>query len=301
MYYCYLLWLIDTCVNKKGQVIIMIARVKKIAFIVFAIALIAVAVNLFLGPHSIAAGGITGLAIIFETLFGFDRSITVLAANAVILTSALIFLGKEIFINSLLGASLLPVFIRIIPQIELVKDPMLSMFTGSVIMAFAASTLYANHASSGGTGLPPLILKKYTGLSTSIGLFISDGVIILLSLIVFNIDSFLYAIFSITITAIAMNFIETGIRKRKMIYIISNQNEAIKNDILNKIERGVTLIPVIGAYKKEEKEMIMVTMDSKNYRDLLAIVNEHDKKAFMITDTVAEVHGKGFSYDTGSV
>ena len=51
----------------------MLKRVKRVIYIVCAIFIIAVAVNMFLGPHSIAAGGITGLAIVFETLFGFDR------------------------------------------------------------------------------------------------------------------------------------------------------------------------------------------------------------------------------------
>jgi len=279
----------------------MLKRIKKTAFIICAIAIIAISVNLFLGPHSIAAGGITGLAIIFENLFGFDRSITIFVANAVILIAALVFLGKEVFLNTLLGAALLPAFIRFIPQMKLVEDPMLSMLAGSVLMAIAASILYGNHASSGGTTVPPLILKKYLGLSTSLGLLFSDGIVIVLCLFTFNVDSFFYAIFSVTITAIAMSYIESGVRKRKMVYIISDQNEAITNDILTKLDRGVTLVPVIGAYERAEKEMIMVTMDSKNYRDLLGIVKGHDNDAFMITDTVSEVHGQGFTYNSGSV
>jgi len=262
---------------------------------------IAVAVNMFLGPHYIAAGGITGLAIIFETLFEFDRFITILVANVVILISALIFLGKEVFINTLLGASLLPIFIRYIPQRMLVDDPMLSMLAGSILMAIAASTMYANKASSGGTSLPPLILKKYTGLSPSIGLLISDGVVILLSLIVFNVDAFLYAIFSITVTAIAMSFIESGMHKRKMVFIISDKSKEITQDIMNEIGRGVTLVPILGAYERTEKEMVMVTLNSKDYRELRTVVNKHDEYAFMITDSVSEVHGRGFTYDTGSV
>jgi len=279
----------------------MLKRIKKIIYIIFAIGLIATSVNLFLGPHSIAAGGITGLAIIFEKLFDFNRSITILTANSIILISALIFLGKEAFFNSILGAAVLPVYIYFIPQFKVVEDPMLSMLAGSTIMAIAASILYANNASSGGTSLPPLIFKKYFKLNPSIGLLISDGMIVVLSLIVFNTDAFFYAIFSITLTALIMGYIESGVRRRKMVYIISDHNEAITNDILTKIERGVTLVPVIGAYKREQKEMIMVTMDSKNYRDLLDLVKSHDENAFMITETVSQVHGKGFTYNSGSV
>jgi len=279
----------------------MLKRIKRVIYIIFAIAVISVAVNMFLGPHSIAAGGITGLAIILDNVFQLDRSITILIANGVILISALIFLGKEVFFNSVLGAVLLPVFIQIIPQYTVVEDTMLSMFVGSALMAVSASILYANNASSGGTSLPPLILKKYLGLSPSIGLLISDGIIILLSLIVFNVEAFFYAIFSVSLTAVVMGYIESGVRKRKMVYIISDQNEAITGEIMTKLERGVTLVPVVGAYERKDKEMIMVTMDSKNYRDLLEIVKNHDENAFMITENVSVVHGKGFTYNSGSV
>jgi len=279
----------------------MIKYLKKLAGIIVAVTGISVSVNMFLGPHNIAAGGITGLGIIFETLFGFDRAITILVANGAILLAALIFLGKDVFLSTVVGAALLPVCIRFIPQITVLEDAMLSMLVGSVIMAVAASVLYANHASTGGTTLPPLILKKYFGMNPSIGLFISDGVVIVLCLIVFSVESFFYAMSSIAITAIVMSYIESGIKKRKMVYIISDRSEDISEEIQNRLERGVTLVPVVGAYERKDKEMIMVTMDAKNYRDLLDIVKKHDEKAFMITNTVSQVHGLGFTYNSGSV
>jgi len=275
--------------------------VKKIAGIIVAVLGISVSVNMFLGPHSIAAGGITGLGIIFESLFGFDRSITIFVANGAILLAALIFLGKAMFLNTVLGAILLPLCIRFIPQIMVIPDTMLSMLVGSALMAISASILYANHASTGGTTLPPLILKKYFGMNPSIGLLISDGIVIVLCLIVFSVEAFFYAISSVTITAVIMGYIESGIKKRKMVFIISDHSESISQEIQSKLERGVTLVPVIGAYERKEKEMIMVTMDSKNYRDLLDIVKQHDDKAFMITDNVSQVHGHGFTYNSGSV
>ena len=274
---------------------------KKLGYIIFAIGLIACCVNLFLGPHAIAAGGITGLAIILEALFELDRSMVVLASNALVLVCAWIFLGREVFLNTVIGAALLPLFMSLVPREMLVQDAMLSMMAGSVLFGVAVSILYANRASSGGTAVPPLIFKKYFGLNTSVGLFLSDGVVVVLSLIVFSIDSFFYAIFSILITSLTMSYIESGVNKKKLVYILSRESELITADILTKIGRGVTLVPVLGAYEREPREMLLVTLDGKNYRELLAIVNQHDKNAFMITDTVADVHGKGFTYESGSV
>jgi len=283
-------------INKK----LIINWIKKLAWISLAIGLVAVCVNMFLGPHSIAAGGLTGLAIILE-YFGLDRATVVLIGNGIVLAVAFFLLGREVFFNTVIGASILPLAVHLVPNIMLVQDPMLSMVAGSVIFGVAISILYANNASSGGTAVPPLVLKKYFGMNPSLGLFLSDGVVVLLSLFVFSIDSFFYAVFSIAITSITMRYIETGMNKKKLVYILSDKNQQITEDILQKIERGVTLVPVIGAYEKLEKHMLMVTLPSSDYKALCDVVNAHDKTAFMITGTVSDVHGEGFTYESGSV
>jgi len=275
--------------------------IKKIASIVVAIVLISVCVNMFLGPHNIAAGGLTGLAIILENALNVNRSTIIYIGNGLVLVLTFFFLGKEIFFNTVIGAGLLPFVISIIPQYMLITDTMLSMVVGSAIFGIAVSILYYNNASSGGTAVPPLILKKYFNISPSIGLFLTDGIVVILSLWVFSVDSFFFAITSIFITSAAMNYIENGTNKKKMVYIISHYHDQITHDILNDIGRGVTLIPSTGAFDKQEKPMLMVTLGAKDYQKLVAIVDNHDKEAFMITDTVSDVHGKGFSYESGSV
>jgi len=224
-----------------------------------------------------------------------------MTGNAAILIVTLIFLGKEIFFNTVIGALLLPLIIGVIPRINLVKDAMLSMIAGSVLFGIAVSVLYNNKASSGGTSIPPLIFKKYFRLNTSVGLFITDGVVVLLNLLVFSVDSFFYAIASIFITSAAMTYIESGLNKKKLVFIISEMHKSITNDILHDIGRGVTIVPVIGAYKQTETQMLMVTLDSRSCQKLTSIVNKYDEAAFMITDTVSDVHGRGFTYESGSV
>jgi len=274
---------------------------KKIAYIVLAIVLISVCVNMFLGPHYIAAGGLTGLAIILEEWLNVSRSVVIYIGNAIVLGLTFIFLGKEIFYNTVIGAALLPFFVSIVPRYMLINDRMLSMVIGSAIFGIAVSILYHHNASSGGTAVPPLILKKYFNLSPSIGLFITDGIVVTLCLFVFDVDAFFYAIASIFITSAVMSYIENGTNKKKMVYIISRFHESITKDIMHEIGRGVTLIPSVGAFEQQQKPMMMVTLGSKDYQKLITIVDNHDKEAFMITDTVSDVHGRGFTYESGSV
>jgi len=274
---------------------------KKLLYITMAIVILAVCVNMFLGPHEIAAGGLTGLAIILEAWLGLNRSFVILIGNGALLIVTFFSLGRETFINTIIGAVMLPVVIAIIPQHMLISDTMLSMIVGSALFGVAVSILYFNNASSGGTAIPPLIFKKHFNLNTSIGLFITDGLVVILCLWVFDIDAFFYAITSIFITSAAMNYIENGTNKKKMVYIISDVYEDIAKAIMEDIGRGVTIIPATGAFEKKEKPMLMVTMDTRNYQRLLIIVNERDAGAFMITDTVSDVHGRGFTYESGSV
>ena len=275
--------------------------IKRLSWIVLSIALLSISVNMFLGPHNIAAGGITGLAIILEAMLGFPRSIVVLAFNIVILIITFIFLGREVFFNTAIGSMLLPIFIGLVPQFEFVESAMLSMVAGSVIFGIAVSILYRNKASSGGTAVPPLILQKYLKLNPAIGLFLTDGVVVLLTLFVFTRDSFFYAVFSIFITSATMKYLENGMNRKKLVFILSEKNQAIKEDVLYKIGRGVTVVPVVGGYSQDEQQMLMITLASRDYRQLVDIVNEHDTDAFMITDNVSDVHGRGFTYESGSV
>jgi len=279
----------------------MAAWIKKIFFIILSITILAISVNLFLAPHHIAAGGLTGLAIILENLLHIDRSIVVLIGNLFVLVLTFIFLGKEIFFNTVIGAILLPFIMGVIPHMALLNDVMLSMIIGSVLFGAGVAILYMNNASSGGTAVPPLILKKYFNINPSVGLFITDSIVVILSLIVFDTESFFFAIFSIFITSATMRYIESGLNKKKVIYILSDNQQAILNDILHEIKRGVTVIPVTGGYTKKQSEMLMVTLESKDYQKIISLVDKHDKKAFMITSTVSDVHGLGFTYESGSV
>ena len=274
---------------------------KKATYIALAITIMSCGVNMFLAPHNIAAGGLTGLAVLLESWLGFSRTVVILIGNAVVLTLCFLFLGRDTFFNTIIGAIMLPFIIGTVPQVRLVEDTMLSMVVGSVLFGIAVTILYSNNASSGGTSIPPLIMKKHLGLNTSVGLFITDGLIVLLTLFVFSVDSFFFAVLSIFITSATMTYAETGLNKKKLVYIISEHSRQIADEILTQIGRGITLVPVLGAYRKNEMQMLMVALNTKDYRRLVPLVNKHDKEAFMITDTVSDVLGHGFSYESGTV
>ncbi|EUJ23682.1 hypothetical protein PGRAN_07251 [Listeria grandensis FSL F6-0971] len=273
--------------------------IKQFLLVAVSIALIGASINLFLAPHHIAAGGVTGIGILVEQALGVPLALTVLILNVVMLILAFVFLGRAVFVRSFLGSLLLPLSLAIIPETMLAQDRLLSVIFGSMIFAIGVAILYRIEASSGGTTIPPLILKKYFNLNTSLGLFLVDAIIVIFNIFVFGVEEFLFAILSLILVAIIMNYLETGLKKRKAVMIMSDDKiEEIKAGLLKEMGRGVTVFSVSGGFTGSEKTMLMVVLETREYQSVLKMINSYDKQSFVIAYTVSEVHGLGFSYHT---
>ncbi len=270
---------------------------KQIPIVTLAIAILGVSINMFLAPHHIAAGGVSGIGILAEQAFGIDRALVVLVLNVVMLILTFFFLGNTVFIRTVIGSMLLPLSLAVVPEVMVTQDRLLSVIFGSALFAVGVAILYKVGASSGGTTIPPLIFKKYFGLNTSVGLLFTDAIIVLFNIFVFGVEEFLYAILSIVITSIVMSYIETGLKRRKAIMIMSETHiEAIKSVLQANSNRGITVFSVSGGYTGTEKNMLMIVMDNQEYPGLLKLINEVDSKAFVIAYNVSEVHGLEFTY-----
>ena len=271
--------------NKSDTLFSFLLQLLKISV---AVLLLAISINLFLGPHDIAAGGASGIGILAESALGIDRSWVVLSLNVVVLILAALFLGKKM---------LFPLALRIVPIGMLTEDRLLSVIFGSIVFAVGVAILYKIQASSGGTTIPPLIFEKYFGMNPSLGLLFTDMVIVFMSLYVFGFEEFLFAILSIGITSIVMNYIENGLKRRKAIMIISQDyTKEIRDQLTNELDRGMTVFDARGGKNDCDREMIMVVVTGQEYPLVRKIVDEIDPKSFMITYNVAEVHGLGFTY-----
>lgn len=276
---------------------LLIEKVKHVMKIAVAVLILAISINLFLGPHHIAAGGASGIGILVESALGINRSVVVLAINVVVLILAAIFLGKKIFFSTLIGSLLFPLALRVVPTIKVTDERLLSVIFGSIIFAAGVAILYNIQASSGGTTIPPLIFEKYFGVNTSLGLLLTDTVIVFMSLYVFGFEEFLFAILSLGITSIVMSYIETGLKRRKVVMIISqNYSEKIREQLAQEVKQNMMLFDVRNSQDKQNGEMIMVVLTGREYPKLKSMIEEIDPESFMVVYNVAEVHGLGFSY-----
>lgn len=266
----------------------------RVVMLVIALEIIALSINFFYAPINVAAGGATGVAILLDAAFGINRALTVLIINIVMIILAAIFLDKSTVRNIAFGSFLLPVLMYITPSHRLVEDAVLAVVIGGAVFASGIAILYRLEALSGGTTVPPMILKKYFKINSALSLLAIDMVVTLFNLLVSGTNAFFLAAFSLVITSIVMRYIETGLDLKHQVTIMSNERLADIQTMLLQEDQSLTVFDVRGGYTDNNKEMLMVMVDNANYGRMLRRVHDIDQNAFIVTTNVHEVHGGTF-------
>ncbi|AEV94522.1 YitT family protein [Pediococcus claussenii] len=266
----------------------------ELIIIMIALEILAVSINMFYAPHNVAAGGATGISILLYDAFKWNRAIVVLSINIVMLILSWITLGRTTTARITIGSFLLPFFLAVTPNISLVSDRTLAVIVGGALYAIGIAILYQIDASSGGTTVPPLILKKYFNVKPALSLLVIDTMVCVLNIWSSGIEAFILALFSSVITLLIMNYVETGMDRKKTVYIISNQLDRIQQEVLKDNEQSFTSIEVRGGFSGNNREMLMVVVENSEYQRLINRIHVIDHDAFILANNVAEVHGGGF-------
>ncbi|KRL45322.1 integral membrane protein [Companilactobacillus mindensis DSM 14500] len=177
----------------------------KLLIMLVALELIAFSLNMFFEPHSIAAGGATGIAILLQAGWKIPTFISVLVINIVMLVLAYIHLDRQTTLKLALGSFMLPILLYITPVYNLIpNNKLISIIVGSVIFGIGLAILYTLNMSSGGTTVPPMIIHQNFGIDKYISLFIIDAIVCLGNFVVADAISFLLAVMSVGISSLAI-------------------------------------------------------------------------------------------------
>ncbi|MQS76736.1 YitT family protein [Lactobacillus halodurans] len=189
----------------------------KLLIMLVALELIAFSLNMFFEPHSIAAGGATGIAILLQAGWKIPTFISVLVINIVMLVLAYLHLDRQTTIKLTLGSFLLPFLLYITPVYNLIPSSRLvSIIVGSIIFGIGLAILYTLNMSSGGTTVPPMIIHKNFGIDKYISLFIIDGIVCIGNIVLADMTSFLLAVMSVGISSLAIKVFGT-LRQRNLV------------------------------------------------------------------------------------
>ncbi len=270
---------------------------KKILFLLLGIFLYSFSVSVILNPNELAPGGITGISVILNHFTGFPLGSMVFLLNTpLIIISLKVFGLKEMsptFFTLALSSFLMD---TISSYLTFNADPIIAAVYGGVIHAIGLGLILRCGATTGGSDIVVKLLKlKFPYIETGKLFLVLDAFIITLSAIAFkNISIALYAGMAVYISSLVLDKILYGTDGAKMLYIISNHSDEIAKDFLYELNVGITYLNAIGAYRNDEKRVIMCVMKKTNLHKAREIVKNHDENAFMIIGTANEILGEGF-------
>jgi len=270
--------------------------------IIIGTCLVAVAVNVVYEPLNMVTGGVSGLAIVIKAITsgiiegGVPVWLSNLLINIPLFTAAIIMLGKKFVGKTLLATMTFTLALYLIPRVTLpFKDYLLAAVFGGVISGVGIGIVFITNATTGGTDLLGMLVKKFLKhYSIAQLLGVIDGSIVLAGAAVFGLDKALYAIIAVYINSKVVDAILEGLKFAKITYIISDKYEVIANQIMTDLKRGITGIEARGMYSNKEKQMLFCVVSKKELTAVYDIVSSIDHRAFVIVTDAREVMGEGF-------
>lgn len=253
--------------------------------------LVAIGFNLFLIPHQLLSGGISGIAMIVGYMTPFNIGMLYLIFNLPVLIWGLIVLGKRFITLSVIAVGLTVWFMQLIPEVSITQDPLIASIFGGVIIAIGSGITLRIGGSSGGFDIVGSIIARKTDFPLGMMLFGLNGIVIMaLAYYQQEWTAALRSMLSIYITGKVVDMIH--IRHEKVtLFIITKNKEALLEKML-KIPRGVTLIKAEGAYSHHESDILMTVTTRYELPELRKIIKETDPKAFVNIVETAGVLGE---------
>ena len=271
------------------------------AAIVFGNALYSLAVALFLEPAGLITGGATGIALAFGRLTGLSVSGFLLAFNIAMLVWGWVVLGRAFALNTLASSILSPIFLGLAETMlhgrVLTDDLFLNtVFAAIGVGAFMGIVIRAG-ASTGGMDIPPLVLQKWFRLPVSLTMMVFDIAILLVQALFSQSDQVLYGIVLVILHTIVMDKMLLMGDSRTQVKIISARSDAIREAILEQLDRGVTIFHGEGGYTRDPSEVLLSVVSNRELPKLEKLVHSIDPECFLIVSRVTEVSGRGFSLE----
>lgn len=259
----------------------------------------ALGLNCFTSPNDIAPGGVSGIAVIMNHVFHIPMGVTIFGINIPLLILAWIYIGhgftlctlKTIFLQSMVVDLLAPY----LPAYR--GDHLLATLFGGVCIGFGVSLVFRRGSTTGGTDvISRLIQRRYPYMQIGVVMVGVDALVVVASMLVFrNIETGLYSLIAIFVSGRVIDMVMGGLNMGRLILIISEKYEEISRDIMDQMQRGVTLLQANGAYSGKERKVVLCAVRISEYPRVQQIVKEHDPHAFLITTNVNEVLGEGFT------
>ena len=278
-------------------------RIQEYLLLTFGITLVSVGVYFFKFPNNFSMGGVSGLAVLLGRLVQHVSFLTPSFFNTVInlLFLALGFVlldrgfGLRTVYCSLLYSAQVQVFEWVFPMDGPLTDQlMLELFFAVLLPALGSAILFNLDASSGGTDIAAMILKKYTGLDVGRALLLSDVLIAASALFVFDITAGRCSLLGLGLKSVLVDSAIESLNRRKAFIIITSEPHIVCDYITRQLRRGATVWNAKGAYTEADHNVVLTVLSRGQAVVLRRYLRQNDPHAFMIITNSSEIVGKGF-------
>ncbi|MBX4149478.1 hypothetical protein AK95_13705 [Paenibacillus sp. LC231] len=257
----------------------------------------------FIIPNELMEGGVTGITVLLNYAFNISPSISTMALNIPLFLVGMKILGKRQSVYTGLGIASLTLFLWLFEALidrgyvvpfHTEQDYILAALYAGVTLGAGLGIVFRFGGTTGGSDIIARIINRKFGFSMGQIILSLDILIIGLSLFFIPLERILYTLVAVFIASKVIDFIQEGAYAAKAFTIISDQAPELAHRISTEMDRGVTLIPAIGAYSKQAKHMVYCVVSRQEIRRLTGIAKSLDPRAFIIINDVNDVHGEGF-------
>ena len=262
-------------------------------------ALFGFGLNFFLMPAELNAGGLSGLAMVLQYLLQFGTVGTLtLIMNIPLFIIGGLKIGRRFFFGSLVGMVLTSLFIDLfawIPTIPL--EPLLGALYGGVVCGFGLGCVFSAGLSTGGSDIIVRLVKmKHPHVQIGVINICFDLCVAALTGLVFrNLKAALYSGVAIFVTGKVIDMVVYRFDYSKVALIVTKDYQAVADAVMEKLDRGATLLHGEGAYSHQETKVVLVAVKKQQIAELKELVAEIDPDAFVILQEAHQVLGDGFS------
>lgn len=258
---------------------------KRIITVIFGSLLLAISLNFFLINANVYASGFTGAAQLASSVFHdfFDMNVTtgilVLLFNIPVFILGWYKVGKGFTIYSAVSVAFVTLFMETLPVISLTDDIILNAVAGGVIGGVGVGMTLKLGASTGGMDIVAMVLSRLKDRPIGNYFLALNGIIIVLAGILYEPENALYTMLTLYITTLVIDALHTR-HEKVTAMIVTSKGEELQAAIHEKLVRGITILPAVGAYTKEERHMLYLVITRYELYDLEQIITDVDPNAF---------------------
>ncbi len=260
----------------------------------------ALSVKLFILPANLISCGTTGLALVMNKMAHIPIPVFIFCFNILMLALGWWILGRQFAMTTVLSSLFYPIALevlnRVLGDLQITDNLLLNVLFGGMGLGLSLGIVLRGGASTGGMDIPPLVLKKFFRIPVSASLWAFDFCIMLGQMFFHTLEDLMYGTLLLITISFTLNKVMLFGTSKTEVKIVSRRAQEIREAILSKVDRGVTILHGEGGYLHQKTEVILSVVSNHELPKIEQQARSIDPDCFMIISRVTEVWGRGFTY-----